>query len=44
MWLFKYYAFPKSIVETSEAFGFLFEIKFKLKLKLKLSIRHNCCV
>lgn len=42
MWLFKYYAFPKSIVETSEAFGFLFEIK--LKLKLKLSIRHNCCV
>lgn len=42
MWLFKYYAFPKSIVETSEAFGFLFEIKFKLKLKL--SIRHNCCV
>lgn len=44
MWLFKYYAFPKSIVETSEAFGFLFEIKLKLKLKLKLSIRHNCCV
>lgn len=42
MWLFKYYVFPKSIVETSEAFGFLFEIK--LKLKLKLSIRHNCCV
>lgn len=44
MWLFKYYEFPKSIVETSEAFGFLFEIKLKLKLKLKLSIRHNCCV
>lgn len=38
MWLFKYYAFPKSIVETSEGFEFLFEIKFKL------SIRHNCCV